>query len=485
MALTDGIALMSSQYTYNGSGPFDAKMLISTFSELSNPDTWKNIDGENLAYNGMIVAVWRERGENLGKNGIYFLHDGTTKRNPDVTSINNWHKLAEISDLAALEEKIDKLPIDELALKTQNIEAILNGTENAEGLAAQVANNTAAIAAITAMSTKIVDTVPSVEEAKPGVIYLVADEKASGSYIEYILVDDGDVKVVEPIGSTAIDLTGYVTTNILAAELVPYAKASEVIAISTFEEFKKSNDSDILAVATEVAKKADIVDLESYYKIQDADAKFISAEDLATQLNSKADKDTTYTKTEVNDIQAALVAQVNAKADAATTYTKAEVNALLKDLEGGSSETADSVARDLAAYISENNAAVLSLENKVGTAKAGEIPATGLFARIDNTQAQVNEVADIISEISVTVESTNAKLNGISTTVVQAIEDAIQAIPPLAAATAETLGGIKSGSGDNVVSVDSDGEASVKSVNVNTLSQDEGDVLILNGGRCY
>jgi hypothetical protein len=335
------------------------------------------------------------------------------------------------------------------------------------------------------MSTKIVETVPSVEEAKPGVIYLVADEKASGSYIEYILVDDGDVKVVEPIGSTAIDLTGYVTTNILAAELVPYAKASEVVAISAFEEFKKSNDAEILAVAAEVSKKADIVDLASYYKIQDADAKFVSAEALATALNSKADKETTYTKSEVNEIQAALVAQVNAKADAATTYTKAEVNALLNELEGGSSESAASVARDLAAYVSENNAAVASLETRVGTAKAGEIAATGLFAKIDNTQAQVDILAEDIVEIVASNESINAKLNGISTTVVQAIEDAIQAIPPLAVATEENLGGIKSGSGDNVVSVDDKGEASVKSVNVNTLSQDEGDVLILNGGRCY
>lgn len=47
---------------------------------------------------------------------------------------------------------------------------------------------------------------------------------------------------------------------------------------------------------------------------------------------------------------------------------------------------------------------------------------------------------------------------------------------------ADKLGVIKSSEGDNMVSVDADGAASVASVNVNTLKQTAGETLIINGG---
>lgn len=106
MALFDGVALMSTQYAFDGNGPFDAKMLVKSFDELTNETTWQNSNGDSLAYNGMIVAVWRERNENAHKNGIYFLHDGTAKRIPDVTKVENWHKLGELKDLEGLAEQI-------------------------------------------------------------------------------------------------------------------------------------------------------------------------------------------------------------------------------------------------------------------------------------------------------------------------------------------------------------------------------------------
>lgn len=58
--------------------------------------------------------------------------------------------------------------------------------------------------------TEIVETVPTVENAEAGVLYLVADENAeSGAYIEYMLVGEGEALAVEKIGSTATDLSGY------------------------------------------------------------------------------------------------------------------------------------------------------------------------------------------------------------------------------------------------------------------------------------
>jgi hypothetical protein len=111
MAIADAISL-SSQYYYNNNGPLDAKSLVDKFELLTSADTWKDQEGNIIAYNGMLVAVWRERNENAYKNGIYFFHDGTTKRLPPVESIqdeSNWHKLTELSDIADFESRLSAL----------------------------------------------------------------------------------------------------------------------------------------------------------------------------------------------------------------------------------------------------------------------------------------------------------------------------------------------------------------------------------------
>lgn len=99
-------------------------------------------------------------------------------------------------------------------------------------------------------------------------------------------------------------------------------------------------------------------------------------------------------------------------------------------------------------------------------------------------EAYVAKNDDAIAKLVTDVDKNTAKLIGIETTVVEAIEDAIEALPALEVATEEELGGIKSASGDNAVTVDEEtGIASVKSININTLTQNSGDVLILNGGE--
>lgn len=67
------------------------------------------------------------------------------------------------------------------------------------------------------------------------------------------------------------------------------------------------------------------------------------------------------------------------------------------------------------------------------------------------------------------------KINGTALT----ITDKAVNIP---IATAEALGVIKSSTGDNKVTVGADGIATVSTVNANTLTQTEGEYLILNGG---
>ncbi len=272
----------SNQYKYTGKGPLDKKALVATYAELLTWNTWVTKSGSKTAYNTMVVGVWANR-EDPSKNGVYYLFDPactSTIKNPDVTNAANWHKIAGVADLSA--------NFEELASKVRILEVKVNGTEEQEGLVTKVAKNAADIANIKA-----------------------AD---------------------------------YVSANTLAIELESYAKTSDVLTITAFNEFKTSNDAAILAV--------------------------------------------------------------------------------------------------------HNEATAIQLE---------------------------------VDEVKSTISSNTSKLDGITTTVVDAIEDAIEAITPTPA-TEEKLGSIKSGFGDNVVSVDEEGIATVTSVNVNSLTQDTGDVFILCGG---
>ena len=63
------------------------------------------------------------------------------------------------------------------------------------------------------------------------VLYLKPDaDSASGAYVEYITVKNGEVYSWEAIGSTKMDVTGFVTSEALTEALKPYAKSEDVAA---------------------------------------------------------------------------------------------------------------------------------------------------------------------------------------------------------------------------------------------------------------
>lgn len=63
------------------------------------------------------------------------------------------------------------------------------------------------------------------------VLYLKPDaDSASGAYIEYITVKNGEEYSWEAIGSTKMDVTGFVTETALNEALKPYAKSEDVAA---------------------------------------------------------------------------------------------------------------------------------------------------------------------------------------------------------------------------------------------------------------
>ena len=102
---------ITSQYSYTGRGPLDAKALVKTYAELLLETTWHTKAGKISAYNGMIVAVWLNTAD-TSKNGVYFLHDANVKSTfatPDVTKEENWHRLGGIENLSGLSEQITSI----------------------------------------------------------------------------------------------------------------------------------------------------------------------------------------------------------------------------------------------------------------------------------------------------------------------------------------------------------------------------------------
>lgn len=123
----------SNQYLYAGRGPLDAKAIVSTFEDLTDPNTWLP-EGYNasVAYNGMITTVWKD--PDPAKNGVYILRDPNFT-NPlsqlNVANKDNWKKIAEVSDLASFieklnlfESKIEALSDVELFQKIDSVEGL-------------------------------------------------------------------------------------------------------------------------------------------------------------------------------------------------------------------------------------------------------------------------------------------------------------------------------------------------------------------------
>lgn len=102
---------INTNYLYTGAGPFDAKSLKNTYEELLLVATWTSSDSAFFAYNGMIVAVWKD--PESTNNGIYYLFDptytGQRGKKPDVTNSANWHKISDKVDVSAIQRAIDSL----------------------------------------------------------------------------------------------------------------------------------------------------------------------------------------------------------------------------------------------------------------------------------------------------------------------------------------------------------------------------------------
>lgn len=73
--------------------PLDAKQLVGTYADLTNPSTWEDSEGNIWLYNGAIVSVGDD--PTPSNNGIYFLNDAS-----DYTSPQSWIRQGGVSGIS-------------------------------------------------------------------------------------------------------------------------------------------------------------------------------------------------------------------------------------------------------------------------------------------------------------------------------------------------------------------------------------------------
>ena len=149
-------------------------------------------------------------------------------------------------------------------------------------------------------------------------------------------------------------------------------------------------------------------------------------------------------------------------------------------------QTAEDINNLLELYVQTQEFAEV-IDAKVEESVTNNSNIVSIYTLESNLNTLVAQIAqDDTATFTNLVESTNnlvAKLVDIDGTVVEAINSAIEAvIVALPVATEEKVGGIKSTTGNNNVTVDTDGVARIETVDVSTLVQPKGTRLVLNGG---
>lgn len=130
--------------------PFDARQVVPSFAALTSAANWTNASdaktnpGKINAYNGLIVAVTDT--SDLDHNGIYYLFDPectSSIKSPDVTNSDNWHKVANLSEVTSNSGSIDETAVNSLidaridALKAEIAKAGYLTEANLEGYATE------------------------------------------------------------------------------------------------------------------------------------------------------------------------------------------------------------------------------------------------------------------------------------------------------------------------------------------------------------
>lgn len=347
-----------------------------------------------------------------------------------------------------------------------------------------------AVAAQGHMKAQVVE--GTAQMTKNNVLYLVKDDTVTGvdQYNEYILIDGTPTL----IGSTSTDLSGYAKTadqKVITDALSGRIDTLEAIdhdayALKADTVAKTDYNTKIGEIETALGEKLVAADLADYAKTTDVNSTIDTK--ISTAIGTKP------TKGEDGNYSGATGIYTD-------IYIKDEVTKLIADITGG--ESAADVLASLNAYKTTNDARVKAVEDQLPTfAKADEV-----YTK-EQIDGKITTINDTVGGINTRLETAETKLSNIEDNaqenVIEKIVYGTQELTPvgktvtitpkeLAVATAEVLGGVKSVvrtndegavvAAQNTIEVAATGIMTVNSLNVNRLVQDDGDVLILNGGN--
>lgn len=298
MARVRGTFNIEANYDSSVKKPFDARMLVPSYIDLTTKDNWYLWDPKTaalttkfIAYNGMLVVVADKT--DIEHSGLYLLMDYNAKKNPDVTKIENWIKIGD-ADLTVVEERLDAL------------EALPKGV-TIEQVEAQVDALRTEIAALDYLTESDLEGYATTDVVSGG----FADIR---SYIDEQLAN----RITEE--SLASKLADYVTSDAFEfykVEIEDFKKyVEEELASKASATDLADINSQIADVISSLDDKLEQSDLNAYYTKDEIDGKAFATQsyvdDKVAEAVSGGQIDLSgYVKTErLNEVHAGIMTEI-------------------------------------------------------------------------------------------------------------------------------------------------------------------------------
>lgn len=273
----------------------------------------------------------------------------------------------------------------------------------------------------------VVTDLPEASAADAETIYMVKVEGVEGdAYKEYMLIDGALVQ----IGDTSVSLDGYVTDDALTELLNGKVDKNGTDRLITEEE------------AAIIEKLKNLTGNEQVNVIDGVSGEFVISED-GKILSVKE-----IEQSKIKGLAETLAGYENVVKSVDTDELTIDENGKLT-IKKVANEKVDGLADLFAGKVDKVD----------GSRLMTDAEGTKLDGIEDGAEVNIIEIVKLgDEELEVTDKTVKIPVGG------------------------ETLGVVKSATGDNKVTVATDGTMSVATVNANTLTQTEGETLILNGG---
>lgn len=122
MSRMRGTFIDKNNYEVTAKRPYDARMLVPTYADLTIKDNWLALDPDTnevttslVAFNGLIVAVADK--DDAKHSGLYMLYDRVSKKTPNVELEENWLKIGETSDISDFADRLDGIDEEIASIK--------------------------------------------------------------------------------------------------------------------------------------------------------------------------------------------------------------------------------------------------------------------------------------------------------------------------------------------------------------------------------